>query len=157
MDVPRKPFRVAIHARTSTSDKGQDIGLQTDVLTGLVAWRDWRAIEVCKNDVLIGLQTPHLGLDAGRYPGRSASRTTSPATSDVVHRRDQCLHTRPATWSSVYSLSEGISAIAASGIITSKWTGTTLEGEAWTAGGDRAQLAESASAVSCVGSCSTPS
>ena len=64
MNAPRKPTRVAIYARTSTSDKGQDIGLQTDELTALAVQRDWRVVEVYKDEGLSGSKTQRPGLDA---------------------------------------------------------------------------------------------
>ena len=64
MNAPRKSTRVAIYARTSTSDKGQDIGLQTDELTALAAQRDWRVIKVYKDEGLSGSKTQRPGLDA---------------------------------------------------------------------------------------------
>ena len=64
MNAPRKPTRVAIYARTSTSDKGQDIGLQTDELTALAAQRNWRVVEVYKDEGLSGSKTQRPGLDA---------------------------------------------------------------------------------------------
>lgn len=64
MNAPRKPTRVALYARTSTADKGQDIGLQTDELSALAAQRGWSVAETYTDEGLSGAKTTRPGLDA---------------------------------------------------------------------------------------------
>ncbi len=64
MNAPRKPTRVALYARTSTADKGQDIGLQTDELTGLASQRGWTVTKVYEDEGLSGAKTKRPGLDS---------------------------------------------------------------------------------------------
>ena len=74
-----RPLRVALYARVSTSNKGQDVGLQLDELRQVAKQRGWSVVDEYVDLGISGVKDSRPALD--RMMARRSGRTLVSAHS----------------------------------------------------------------------------